>query len=242
MVEDPYQEMLDDPGLPFEQRWALISEIDRTNGRFGIYRTFIADWNAWLDTQSATEQGRLSVFEVGSGSGGLSREIGHWGRQRGLGLDLHLYDAQADVLAASLEQFTDNAKPKVHVATDAHLEVFPDKAFDYVISLHVMHHIRPFSMAVSAMEQMLRIARRGVFIIDFENKPWAVSFARIWNRLSGVSPTLSSDGIKSLKRAYAPGDVMRALSESEVARDFRLEMKRYPFVPYWRLRATRGVS
>jgi ubiquinone/menaquinone biosynthesis C-methylase UbiE len=241
-AEDPYQEMLDDPSLPFELRWALISEIDSTNRRFGVYRNLLSDWDAWMKGQDLPQQERLSVLEVGSGSGGLSREVRNWGQGRGLDLDMHLYDSQEDVLNESLKQFDEDARPVTHVATDTHLEVFPDQAFDYVISLHVIHHIRPFETAVSALEQMLRIARRGVFVIDFENKPWAVPFAQVWNRLFRVSPMLSSDGIKSLKRAYAPGEVIRALSESELARDFRLDMKRYPFVPYWRLRATRGAS
>jgi SAM-dependent methyltransferase len=237
--DDPYQEMLDDPSLPFDLRWALVSEIDRTNHDFGVYRKLLADWDTWMGAQTICRHDRLSVLDVGSGSGGLTREILRWGRRRGMTLDMHLYESQGDVLRASVRQFADDAKPTPHLATDRHLEVFPDKAFDYVVSLHVIHHIRPFERAAHAMAQMLRIARRGVFVVDFEPKPWAVPFARMWNRLFGVSPDLSKDGIRSLRRAYPLGELVPALCRAEPAGDYHLDAKCYSFVPYWRLRATR---
>jgi SAM-dependent methyltransferase len=233
---DPYQEMLDDPRLPFDLRWALVSEIDSTNRRFGVYRGFMQNWEALVGKPAGNT---FSVFEVGSGSGGLSREIANWGRKHGLTLDLHLYDAQEDVLRASLEKFDPNARPQIHVATPEHLAVYPDDSFDYVISLHVLHHIQPFDIAVSAVEQMMRIARRGVLIIDLENKPGAVTFSRIWNRLMGVSPALSSDGIKSVQRAHDSRRLLAALRDAERREGMRLDLKRYPpLIPYWRLQAT----
>lgn len=232
--EDPYQEMLDDPRLPFDLRWTLVSEIDDTNRRFGIYRQFVDSWDALLGPSDGRP---LTVFEVGSGSGGLSREIVRWSRERGVSTEIHLYDAQEDVLRASLAKFDAAAQPQIHVATPEHLAVFPDSAFDYVISLHVLHHIQPFATAVSAMEQMLRVARRGVLVIDLENKPGAIPFARIWNRLTGVSPALSADGIKSLRRAYDPRRLLSALQPAAFREGARLELKRYFMVPYWRLQA-----
>lgn len=234
--KDPYQEMLDDPSLPFAQRWALVDEIDRTNRRFGIYRKFIKEWDAWLGQEPV---GPCSVFEVGSGSGGLSREIRAWGERQSRALDQHLYDAQEDVLRESLKKFGGESVPQIHVATPDHLAVYPERAYDYIVSLHVIHHIQPFAVAVDALAQMLRVARRGIFIIDLENKPWAVPFTRVWNPLTGVSAALSSDGIKSLYRAHDPRRLLDALRQTEIARQYRLELKRYFFVPYWRLTAQR---
>lgn len=237
MVQDPYQEMLDDPALPFGVRWALVDEIDRTNQRFGIYRRFLTDWADWVRGDPLDG---ASILEVGSGSGGLSRAIRDWGQARGISLDLHLYDAQEDVLRESLKRFEGGGDlPRTHLASPEHLAVFPDRAFDYVISLHVVHHIQPFDVAVGALAEMLRIARRGVFVIDLENKPGAVPFTRIWNRLMGVSRALSSDGVKSIRRAHDPRRLRDALSERDGAKDYRVELKRYPVVPYWRLQARR---
>lgn len=234
---DPYRETLDDPSLPFDFRWRLIQEIDSTNGRFGIYRSFLRQWAALLE--SAETDRSYSVFEVGSGSGGLSRELLAWSRRQGHEADIHLYDSQADVLEQSTRQFDGENPPTIHIASDDYLKVFPDKAFDYVVSLHVLHHIRPAGSAVEAMAHMHRIARRGVLVMDFEKKPWAVPFARVWNRLRGVSPDLSQDGIKSLQRAYEPRHLLRALDSGSALQDFDVTLRRLFFVPYWFLRSTR---
>lgn len=236
MSQDPYQEMLDDPGLPFDVRWPLVEEIDRTNRRFGIYSRFLADWSGWVRGEALEG---ASVLEVGSGSGGLSCEMRDWGRARGVTLDMHLYDAQEDVLRESLKRFEGGDLPRTHVATGEHLAAFPDRTFDFVISLHVIHHIQPFDVAVDALVEMLRIARRGVFVIDLENKPGAVPFTRVWNRLTGVSRALSSDGVKSIRRAHDPRRLRDALCDEPGTGDYRVELKRYPIVPYWRLQARR---
>lgn len=235
MTDDPFQEMLDDPRLPFDRRWALLAEIDSTNRRFGIYRQFMASWGALAGAEQA-----LTVFEVGSGSGGLSREVAHWARRRGIRADLHLYDAQEDVLQASLANFSGTEPPQLHVATPDHLAVYPDRSFDYVISLHVVHHIQPFEMAVSALGEMLRMARRGVLVVDLERKPGAIAFARVWNRVMGVSADLRSDGIKSLRRAHDPRRLVAALEASGAGRGFRVDLRRYFGVPYWRFQARRA--
>lgn len=234
---DPHRETLDDPSLPFDFRWRLIQEIDSTNRRFGIYRSFLRQWASFFES---AEPGRAySVFEVGSGSGGLSRELLAWSHRQGHRADVHLYDSQADVLEESVRQFDGEDRPTVHVATADYLKVFPDKAYDYVVSLHVLHHIRPLASAVEALEQMHRIARRGVLVMDFENKPWAVPFARVWNRFGGVSPELSQDGIKSLQRAYEPRHLLRTLNAGVALQDFEVTLQRLFFVPYWFLRSTR---
>ncbi len=152
----------------------------------------------------------------------------------------NVYRAILDADRESLKRFEGGGDlPRTHLASPEHLAVFPDRAFDYVISLHVVHHIQPFDVAVGALAEMLRIARRGVFVIDLENKPGAVPFTRIWNRLMGVSRALSSDGVKSIRRAHDPRRLRDALSERDGAKDYRVELKRYPVVPYWRLQARR---
>jgi len=237
MNDDPYQENLDNPNLPFATRWSLINEINTTNQRFGIYKKYIKEWDRWAIDQ-LDQQNNFSVLEVGSGSGGLSLEIKKWAAGRNLEAEINLYDAQEDVLNESLKKF-DHTKPKIHVATKDHLKIYPDKSFDFVISLHVIHHIQPFSAAVSAIEEMLRISRKGIFIVDLENKFLAIPFAKFWNRISGVTPELSEDGIKSLKRSYSPIELKDALIDSLPKNSYHLSIKRMLFVPYWKISSSR---
>lgn len=239
MNKDPYQEKLDDPNLPFDLRWPLINEIDSTNHRFGIYKMFIRDWDKWAMKQLG-KQKNFSVLEVGSGSGGLSLEIRKWAEKRGLNVTLHLYDAQEDVLTESLNKF-DHQKPEIHVASKDHLKVYPNQAFDFVISLHVIHHIQPFTAAVSAMGEMMRISKKGIFVVDLENKFLAVPFAKFWNKLTGVTPDLSEDGIKSIKRSYFAEDLKNALlAANDKTHNQKLNVKKLFFVPYWRISSSQN--
>lgn len=240
MTHDPYQEKLDDPNLPFDLRWSLIKEIDGTNRRFGIYRRFIKDWSSWA-MECTGKQKTISILEVGSGSGGLSLEIRKWAQKQGLNPSTHLYDAQEDILDESVKIFGTD-RPTTHVATQEHLKVYPDQAFDFVISLHVIHHIQPVDIAISALEEMLRITKLGIFVVDLENKFLAVPFAKAWNSITGVSPQLSEDGIKSLKRSHSPRALETGLLRSDYSNAFNIELKRDFFIPYWRLRGCRKGS
>ena len=74
MNSDPYAETLDNPDIPFQLRWSLISEIDRTNQRLGVYLLFFKHWNTLIKSKF-TSDATQSVLEVGSGSGGLSARI-----------------------------------------------------------------------------------------------------------------------------------------------------------------------
>jgi len=236
MNQDPYQETLDDPNLPFSVRWPLIEEINSTNHRFGIYKTFLKDWNGWA-LNALAGQKKFSVLEVGSGSGGLSLEIQKWAMKNNLQADINLYDSQADVLEESLKKFDIN-KPKVHIATDKHLKVYPDNAFDFIISLHVIHHIQPIDVAASAIEEMLRVSKFGIFIIDLENKFLSVPFARFWNKITGVSSELSEDGIKSILRSYNPTSLISSLRPNTI-QEYEITTKRFFFVPYWRISSSK---
>jgi len=237
MAHDPYQEKLDDPNLPFELRWSLINEIDSTNHRFGIYKKLIKDWDRWA-LKCTNDLQKFSILDVGSGSGGLSLEMRKWAENRNLIPELHLYDAQADVLNESLKKFGDN-KPHIHIATQDHLKIYPDCAFDFVISLHVIHHIQPFDVAVSALQEMLRISKKGIFIVDLENKLFAVPFAKAWNSLTGVTAQLSEDGIKSIKRSHPARMLKEKLCQTEHAKLYDIQLKREFFIPYWTLRGCR---
>jgi len=66
MQQDPYQEKLDDPDLPFDFRWSLIDEIDQSNHRFRIYKKFIKGFEKWAFGQIDRKQ-PVSILEESMG-------------------------------------------------------------------------------------------------------------------------------------------------------------------------------
>ncbi len=236
---DPYQESLDDPNMAFEDRWALIQELDSTNRRLGIYTRFVAEFDRWLDSLETEKGTPLSVLDVGSGSGGLCRSLYEYSRSKGREFDFHLYDSQADVLEESRKLFSPRARVTTHVAPESHLQAYRDQSFDVVISLQVVHHIQPLSAAVSALEQMLRVAGKGVFIVDLYNKPLAITGTKVLSHLLGYSKGLASDGVKSLMRAHSPDELMKELQKTPCAQAQELSLHKYKIYPFWRLESRR---
>lgn len=236
---DPYQEKLDDPDLPFSERWDLISELDHSNYKLGIYHRFLKNWKKNISKADCIG---AEILEIGSGSGGLTRELQKYSAEQSLDMKFHLYESQHDVLQKSLERFPADNKPQIHIATEQHLKVYPDKCFDFVVSLHVIHHIQPFSQAIDALTQMLRISRKGIFIMDLQNK-WGWLFLFKLLRIFFMnSKDLNEDGRKSLLRSYRLKNIISEISDPAKSHGFILKAKNHTFLPYWSLSAIREKS
>lgn len=122
---DPYAETLDDPNVPFEKRWQLLNDLDDLNHRFGVYKKVLAQWDAFASLEKEWPEAGLSILEVGSGSGGLSRELEKWAIKNKKRLNFHLYDSQGDVLQEAAKGFTQN-QPTIHIAKENYLQAFKD--------------------------------------------------------------------------------------------------------------------
>jgi len=100
-----------------------------------------------------------SILDVGSGTGRVLR---------------YLQEARPDVAAVGVEPvqqlravgYKNGLTDKQLIHGDATNLQFPDGSFDLVCEFGVLHHIKDHQKAVS---EMLRVAKRGVFISDTNN-------------------------------------------------------------------------
>lgn len=239
---DPFMEILDDPNVSIERRLGIIKKLDLINMQYGIYKDFIKNFSQILFEKKNSRE-PASILEVGSGMAGLSREIFKWGNSTQRSFSLHLYDSQQDILDKSQLHLKNLGIDSVaHLATEDHLKIFPDNAFDYVVSLHVIHHIQPIENAVAAINQMLRVSKKGVYLMDFHRKFGSVTLFKIWNTLFGICEDLSSDGIKSMKRAHDPVVLLQNLEKLSYFNKFNVKMKTDLIKPYWGLEASWNTS
>ncbi|MCB0369120.1 MAG: methyltransferase domain-containing protein [Bdellovibrionales bacterium] len=238
--KDPLMEVLDDPSVSFEKRIDLLSKLDLLNTRFGIYKKFINNFESVLGL-SGVQSKNISTFEIGSGLGGLSREVYQSAKNKGLDIEVNLFDSQGDVLQVSQKYLqTLGVENSIFLATDEQLKKIPSESFDYVLSLHVIHHIRPEEEAVAAIQEMRRIARRGVFIMDFHRKFGSITFFKIWNLFFGISEDLNSDGIKSMKRAYNPYELIAKINKEDSK--FPFHVKGSLLEPYWYIYCDKSIK
>jgi len=203
------QEMLDDPSVPIGTRKELLIELDRSNRKFGTYQSFVQRFHRFL------EEGALArlpvpcrILEIGSGSGDLVHQISEWADARGIAFEFHLMDIDPQILAWAQARLAQRGiSVHVHVAGDQHLAQFENGEFDFIYSMHVLHHIQPYERLKSAMHEAVRVARRGIFMVDFDRRFYGVTMARLWNRAHHIDKRIAKDGVISLRRAYSNREV-----------------------------------
>lgn len=200
------EEVLDNPNIEIEVRKKLMLELDQTNIKYGTYAQYCRRFFNWLDSLNFKGD-HLSILEIGSGSGGLAREIlkspdNHWK------MDYSLMDQDPDILSWAQARLQDQQLGcKIFSSKERHLSQFSDKSFDVIISLHVIHHIHPLSTVQKMFQDSFRVAQLGFFHADFERRFGNVTMATVVNTLSGLSKDLNEDGVKSVKRSYTASEI-----------------------------------
>lgn len=210
-----HQEMLDDPSVPIDTRKELLTELDRSNRKFGTYRMFVQKFEQFLDEgRFAPLRAPCRVLEIGSGSGDLVYHISEWARARDICFEFHLLDVDPQILAWAQERLTKQGiAVQVHAAGDQHLAQFSSGEFEFIYSMHVLHHIQPYETLRSALAEAMRVAARGIFMVDFDRRFYAVAMARLWNRAHSIDKRIAKDGVISLRRAYSSRELRRLLRE-----------------------------
>ena len=135
-----------------------------------------------------------SVLDVGAGTGRTVR----WFKNAGLGLEVLGVEPVAELRTQGHEK---GLAPAELIEGDATRLAFPDDAFDVVCSFGVLHHIPHPERAV---REMLRVARRMVFISDSNNFGQGSRPMRVVKQVAnavGLWPLL--DYVKTRGRGYS---------------------------------------
>lgn len=159
-----------------------------------------------------------TLLDVGFGGGDLPLALARWARRDGLRLRVTAIDPDERAVAyarampaAAGVQFA-RAGTGDLVATGAR--------FDFVISNHLLHHLRPGDLA-SLLEDARRLAGRLVLFNDIERSPVAlVAFGLLTWPFFRRSYTVH-DGLVSIRRSYRAAELRsRVAGGWEVRRMF----------------------
>ena len=168
-----------------------------------------AGYSALLDWVVAEAQvaADMSVLELGTGTGNLSRKLGNWGR-------LVCVDVSSEMLAIAKEKLAENANVD-YVISDL-LECFDslEETFDVVVSTYAIHHLTEDekSSLFAAIKAALRPGGRVVFgdlmFVDAGHRRWYLAELRdagntelaeeiedefFWDRESAVTQLRDAD-------------------------------------------------
>jgi ubiquinone/menaquinone biosynthesis C-methylase UbiE len=136
-----------------------------------------------------------SVLDVGAGSGDLLVELHHKHPSLTLiGLDRHA----ATVSHGATLDATQRAGVRF-VRGDALALPFSDASIDLVVSTMFLHHL-PDEVAVAALAEMKRVARRGVIVADLLRRRRAYAWISLFTLFS--SPMIRHDARVSVAHAF----------------------------------------
>ena len=165
----------------------------------------------------------FSVLDVGAGSGELLRVIAGWARETKrsallFGLELNARSAQA-IVEESGRFASINA-----LRGDALALPFADDCFDYAICSLFTHHFKD-EQVVAILNELSRVARRSIFVIDLHRHPLAYYLYTTVGRLFLHNRLIREDGALSILRGFRPRELAQLalqahLEDVHVARRF----------------------
>jgi ubiquinone/menaquinone biosynthesis C-methylase UbiE len=203
-------EHLDRP-VPRADRAASLEDVHRINAWFGGY---------WLTHRFLRRLGAdgatapALVIDVGGASGHFAR----WLLARSTG-DVRVVVVDRELLALP-------APGLLCVCADAAALPFRDGAADAVTTALTLHHLEP-DLAVRALGEMRAVARRGVIVNDLLRTRLTLALAWLVTRLFTRHRFARHDGPLSVRRSYAPAEVVVLAEKAGIA---RVAIHRYPWL------------
>jgi len=210
-------EHLDKGDYTPEEYEGCIIELQRVNRWLGDTR---AMRNSLLKDIAAAQLQSVSVLDVGAGSGELLRVIAEWAMEtkraaRLVGLELN--ERSAREIVAGSEQYSQISS----VRGDAFRVPFRDRQFDYVICSLFTHHFRD-PQVVNLLQEMARVARRKIFVIDLHRNAVAYTFYTTIAKLFLHNRLIREDGALSILRSFTP-DEFRTLGDKARLKNVTVE-------------------
>jgi SAM-dependent methyltransferase len=218
-VEDG-AEILDRP-LPLADRAASLADIDRLNTWFGGHALTVRHVERLLRRVPATT--RVTVADVGAGNGGLALHLEEWGRRTRRRLAVIAIDLDPDTARLALQRTASSGDITV-IRGDAMALPLATGAADVAVSSLLLHHLDP-GAAAAVFAEMARVSRLGFVVNDLWRSRFGVLIVWLATRLLGCHPISRHDGPLSVRRSYAPAEILRLAAR---ARMRRLEVIRYP--------------
>jgi ubiquinone/menaquinone biosynthesis C-methylase UbiE len=148
----------------------------------------------------------FSILDVGAGSGELLRVAAAWARQTGRELravGLELNERSAESINEESSKF-----PEISSVRGNALQLpFSDAEFDYVMCSLFTHHFVE-EQVVQILQEMSRVAKRRIFVIDLHRHPVAYFFYTTLGKLVLHNRLLRHDGALSILRSFKTDELI----------------------------------
>lgn len=184
-------------------------EYDRFLKDIKLVNRFAGDFFALRKTLlreiEKEKSNEFSVLDVGAGSGEILREIAKFARRKIKRAKLFGLELNARSARAILEESKNFAEIK-SVQANALCLPFANQTFDYAISSLFTHHLTD-EQIIKTLQEMKRVARRKIFIIDLHRHRGAYFSYKLFCAAFGISPLVREDGSLSILRSFKPNEL-----------------------------------
>ena len=204
----------------FEKRSTKPERIDTGDYTTEEYATFLREIrfiNRYLGDARALRKSLLneieredllefSVLDVACGSGELLRRTAQFSRKTERKAKLTGIDLQELSFSVSVKEDAVAFPEIAYVRGDAFRLPFDDGTFDYAISSLFFHHLTDAQIP-QVLNEMTRVARRGVYVIDLHRHPAAFYLYKLFCFAFRISPLVAQDGALSVLRGFRPEEL-----------------------------------
>jgi SAM-dependent methyltransferase len=205
-------ELMDAEDTDFSTFRDCLVDLAKVNRLTLAYRPTLAFFKQLATAGALPRNRKISVVDVGSGSGDMLRKLERWAATRGytfdcVGVDLNPWSAMT---AAQLTR-----APRVRFVTADIFQYQPDVPIDIVISSLFTHHLDNESI-VKFLRWMETNARIGWFVNDLERHPLAYHLFKHASRALGFHHFVQHDGPVSIARAFSASDWRDLLRTADI--------------------------
>lgn len=197
------QELMDRPGVPYEELETALRELDVINRWLGGFRTTrIGVEQLIRDLPAGTS---LSVLDVGSGGTDLREVLKPLGREFTV--------TALDINPLVHEYAGRHGNGTEAVTASAHGLEYPDRSFDIVHTSLFLHHCTDAEAAL-LIQRAARIARLGVVINDLHRSRIALVAISFLTTLFSHSPIVRFDAPLSVRRGFTRRELAAVLADA----------------------------
>lgn len=200
------REALDHPSVPAALVEATLRDIARVNALLGGRAAAAFGLQRLL---ASADDRRLTLLDVGAGSGDITRDLVRRAARRGVALVPVAVERHP--VAARLCR---RAGLPTALGDGGHLPL-ADRSVDVVLASQLLHHLdRPSAAAL--LREMSRVARLGVIVADLRRHPLAAVGIWLASYPLGLHPVTREDGVTSVRRGFTPDELRSRLREAGI--------------------------
>lgn len=200
------EELMDDFSMGGEELSEALEHLRKLNRLFAAAGPTRAGVEKLWKAMGGPD--RLTIMDVGAGSGDVNWKLLQWAEQKGIQLEITLVDLTEEACSQARQLFRE--EPRVQVVR-ADVRELASGSADIVTASQFVHHFEGQSL-VEIVSHMLRASRSGAVINDIHRHP--ISYTAVWitTRMISRNRYILHDGPLSVAKGFKSRD-WKALKE-----------------------------